>query len=215
MGHITLYTHSLSANGRKILTLSELLNLKIEIKWINVYHGEGQTEDFFNISPLGQIPALKNNSDGHIVLESNAIMIYLCEMFGDCLYYPKESKQRSAIHQWLFWESSQWQPAISVVLREIVGHRLLPNIVPAPMSTPNWNEPLFIRQLKYLESHLMKHEFLAGESLTIADLSVTGMMMYFRFAAFEFDFYPAIKNWYDYIEALPSWKKTENTLWAV
>jgi glutathione S-transferase len=51
--------------------------------------------------------------------------------------------------------------------------------------------------------------FLAGEQLTIADLSVAGMMTYARVARFPFAALPAIARWYGRIEALDAWRATE------
>lgn len=212
---LILYTHPLSANGRKVLVMAELLNLPLEIKLVNVYQGEGQTKDFFAINPLGQIPTLETPHHGKVLLESNAIMLYLCEHAGNHSFYPLNLSERSAIHQWLFWESSQWQPAISQVLRAMVGHRLLPHLIPAPLHDPQWDEPLFARQLAYLESFLSKRHspFLVGNCLSVADVSVAGMMIYFPFAKFPFDAYPHIHRWFKQIQKLPAWHKFAVTIW--
>jgi glutathione S-transferase len=210
---LILYTHPLSANGRKTLAVYHLLNLQFEIQLVNVYKGEGQSADFLKINPLGQIPALINISDGNTILESNAILMYICEAFEDHQYYNKDFEIKANIHQWLFWESSQWQPAISTILRDVVGYRLLPDLLPAPTSEPNWDNQQFKRQLEHLELHLSNHDFLVGKRLSIADISVAGMLTYFRFAKFPFNNYPAIKKWYEHIEALPAWKTTEDALW--
>lgn len=208
-----LYTHPFSANGRKVLLVSQFLQLHPEIKLINVYKGEGQVPDYLKIHPLGQIPALSNLADCLTILDSNAIMIYIADVFGNGQLYPKDPKQRAEIHQWLFWEASQWQPALSSVLKGVVGHQLVPHIVPAPVDEPNWDDPILLRQLAYLDTHLHQRPYLVGNELTIADLSVAGMMTYFRFAGFPFKNYPSISQWFNKIEMLPVWEKTADPLW--
>jgi len=208
-----LYTHPVSANGRKVVLLTKLLAVEPEIKLINVYKGEGQNPEYLKVHPLGQIPLLVNLQNGQTVSESNGILMVISEVFGDSAFYAKDANKKAAIHQWLFWESSQWQPALSSVLREIVGHELVPHYVPAPSGEPNWSDPTLKRQLAYLESHLSHQAFLAGNELTIADLSVSGMMTYFRFSGFPFKEYPAISRWFDTIEGLPAWQQTQDPLW--
>ena len=181
---------------------------------INVYKGEGKQPDYLKINPLRQIPALVNTVNLQTVLDSNAILIYIAAHFGNGQFYAKDPDQQAQMHQWLFWEASQWAPALSSVLKEVVGHALVPHIVPAPHKAPNWDDPTLNRQLAYLESHLRHQPYLVGNGLTIADLSVAGMMTYFRFAGFPFERFPSIAKWFNKIEALPAWEQTADPLWT-
>ena len=40
----------------------------------------------------------------------------------------------------LYWESSHWQPAISLILSEVVGHHLISEHVPMSSKELDWNE---------------------------------------------------------------------------
>lgn len=210
---LELYTHTLSANGRKVIVLASLLELNIKIKLTNVYQGEGQEPEFIKINSLGQIPTLVDHENEIILSESNAILIYLSEALGNGKFYAKDHKQKAKIHQWLFWEASQWQPACSKVLEQSVGHKLIPNLVPAPLQSPDWKSPLMKRQLNYIDSHLNENAYLLGGSFTIADLSIAGMMTYFHHAGFPFIDYSSLHRWYQKIESMPAWKQTEDQLW--
>ncbi|TAK72948.1 MAG: glutathione S-transferase family protein [Gammaproteobacteria bacterium] len=208
-----LYTHQDSANGRKVLAISYHLNLEPEIIKVNIYQGEGQKPDYLKINPFGKIPTLIE--DHFILWESNAILQYIAEKHGHFKLSSDDSEKRADIARWLFWESSHWQPAISAVLAPAVGHHLLPNLFPQPSENPNWNHPEFKHWATYLNTHLIQHDFLSNNTLTIADFSVAAMMTYFRFAKFPFDKFPALKDWYERIEALDAWKQSESKLWAV
>jgi len=206
MGHqntsFKLYTHPDSANGSKVLAVSYQLRLTPEIFLINVYQGDGQRPEYLAINPFGKIPAL---TDGKFILcESNAILQYIVEKYGDFQLFSRDPQKRADIIRWLFWESSHWQPTISSVLASAVGHHLLPNIIPAPTESPNWKNPELSRLLVYLNSHLEHHPFLSNDELTISDISVASMMTYFRFAKFPFATYSALSKWYGYIESLPA-----------
>ena len=68
---LKIYATTLSANGRKVLSVSRHLGLEPEIHDVNVYRGEGRTPQYLAINPSGKIPTL---IDGEFVLsESNAI----------------------------------------------------------------------------------------------------------------------------------------------
>ncbi len=207
-----LYTSPISANGRKVLALTYHLQLNAQIHTINVYNGEGQTPLYLAINPFGKIPTLV---DGDFILwESNAILQYIAENFGGEHLYSAQPKIRADISRWLFWESSTWQPAISTVLSSTVGHELVPQYVPAPTSDPYWKEPSFEKCIQFLNLHFRDNTFLVNNTLSIADISVAGMMTYFRFANFPFDQYQNLANWYTQIELLDAWQKTNVSPWG-
>lgn len=208
-----LYTHPVSANGRKVLALSHHLKLKPDIKMINVYKGEGQTTEYLSINPLGKIPTLVEKD--FVLCESNAILQYISDVYGSSNLSPSLPQAKANIARWLFWESSHWQPSTSVVLSGVVGHRLIPHLVPAPLAEPNWADPNFDNNVKFLESHLKNVKFLTGSDLTIADFSIAGMMTYFKFAKFPFQNFPNLARWYESIEALDAWKKTAVDTWTI
>jgi glutathione S-transferase len=208
----TLYTTPLSANGRKVLALCHHLGIEPEIRWVDVYRGEGRTPEYLAIHPSGKIPALV---DGDFVLwESNAILQYVSEAYGGFRLSSREPRQRADIARWLFWEAAHWQPALTEVLAAFVGHRLLPDILPAPPAPPDWDDAQLAPLLGLLAAHLGPRTYLVGGTLTIADLGVAGMATYFRAAGFPFARFPALEAWYGRIEALEAWMDTAVAPWA-
>jgi glutathione S-transferase len=208
---VTLYTTPLSANGRKVLAVSQHLGLATDIRLVNVYQGEGRSTEYLAVNPSGKIPALV---DGEFTLyESNAILQYLSEAHGDYRLWSREPKARATIARWLFWESAHWQPVLTALLSSFVGHRLFPQVFSPPLSDIDWSNELLRPLLNTLEMNLRVHPFLTGERVTIADFSVAGMMTYFRAAQFPFAKTPALSGWYARIEALDAWRSTETPLW--
>jgi glutathione S-transferase len=194
------------------LAVCRQLELNPEIHEVNVYRGEGRSPEYLAINPSGKIPTLV---DGELVLsESNAILLYLAEAHGSNQLWSSDAKQRGRIAQWLFWESAHWQPTLIGFLSAVVGHRLLPERIPRPQHTPDWNDAGVQRILETLESALGSAAFLTGPVATIADFSVAGMTTYFKAAAFPFQSFPKISGWYARIEALESWRGTLSPVWA-
>lgn len=210
---LTLYTTPLSANGRKVLAVSRQLELQPDIRLVNVYRGEGRTAEYLAINPSGKIPTLV---DGSLTLyESNAILQYLCEAHGDFRLWSRDPKERARIARWLYWECGHWQPVLSALLSTCVGHRLLPEVVPRPAASPDWEAAGLRPLLGVLGATLDASPFLAGDELTIADFAVAGMMTYFPIAGFPFKDHPQLMDWYSRIEMSEGWRATRDPLWSV
>jgi glutathione S-transferase len=208
---VTLYTTPLSANGRKALAVSLSLGLDPKLMLVNVYKGEGQASDYLNVNPQGKVPSLV---DGSLMLwESNAILQYLAEAYGDYKLWSRDPKRRADLSRWLFWESSHWQPSLTNVMRPVVAQKL--GLAPAsPKARCDWDDPQFTSLAELLDVQLSDRQFIGGEELTIADFSLAGMMTYARACAFPFESYPHIAKWYARIEALPVWQQTAAAPWS-
>ena len=205
----TLYTTLLSANGRKTLAVCHHLGLEPAVEHVNVYLGEGRTPTYLAINPLGKIPTLV---DGDLVLwESNAILQYVCDAYGEGHLWGQNAKERADISRWLFWESSHWQPVFVPILAELVGRRLRGLAVDG--LEVSWQDEHFVTAAMFLDSHLQGKDFLVGD-LSLADFSVAAMMMYVRDASFPVDQYSNIAAWHERVERLEAWKLTAYGPWA-
>lgn len=200
-----------SANFRKVVAVARYLGIEYSHASNDVYKGEGQTESYLSINKLGQIPTLVVDND--IITESNAIIIYLSEYSRTNELYASNPSSQAAINQWLFWESSQWQPVLSKVMGTHVGHKLLPSVLPAPTSPVDWDSPDCMKQMSYLESSL-KNDWLTGANISLADFSIAAMTTYFKVCEFPFHAYPNINRWYVAMNDLQSWKSTESQIWS-
>jgi len=209
---LQLYTTPLSANGRKVLAVSRQLGLAPEVRLVNVYRGEGRTPEYLALNPSGKIPTLVEGA--FRLSESNAILQYLSEAHGDYRLSSRDPQRRAEIASWLFWESAHWQPALVAVLEAHVGHRLLPQVLPAPSAPPDWQHAQLDPLLDRLERQLRERPFVAGGEPSLADFSVGGMTTYFRAADFPFGAFPALAAWYEQLGALEGWRESADPLWS-
>jgi glutathione S-transferase len=207
---LTIYSTPLSANGRKVLALKEKVGFRADVQTVNVYRGEGRTSEYLSVNSTGKIPCVVD--DEFTLAESNAILIYLSEKSQAHDVWPPDARVRARITQWLFWESAHWQPVLSKALEGMVAHRLFPQSVTP--SVPEWDSTAVKDVLRCLESALKDRSFLAGDSFSLADISVGGMATYFRVGHFPFAQYPAISQWYGRLEGAHWWRATAATLWT-
>lgn len=211
MNDLVIYSSLLSANGRKVQSVCVQLGIEAKLINTNVYAGDGQLQAYLKINPLGKIPAL---TDANIVLtESNAIIIYLSEKYGNESLHGSSVEERAEINKWLFWESSQWQPLLINTMERHVGSKLFPSIVPAPTEAAGWEDEVIRLQLHYLERSLLGKEYLVSDRLTLADFSVAAMTTYFTVANFPYEQYENMLRWRSTLSNTEAWKLTEHKMW--
>ena len=213
MRDLVIYSSLLSANCRKVQYVCLQLGIEAQVVETNVYADVEQSKEFLKVNPLHKIPAL---TDSDIVLnESNAIIIYLSEKYGRQSLYSQHAGKRAEINKWLFWESSQWQPLLIKVMERHVGNKLLPSIIPKPRKPVDWELDDCVLQLSYLNRSLSGKDYLVGDGLTLADISVAAMATYFRVAKFPYEQYENIKKWLDTISCSKAWKLTTHPIWQI
>ncbi len=207
----TLYTTGLSANGRNVLAAARELGLEPAIERVDVYRGEGRAPSYLAVNPAGKVPTLVEGA--FTLSESNAILTYMSEAHAACALWSREPRGRADIARWMYWEASEWQPALVTVLAGRVA-QLLELTAPAPAQAVDWTHARFVRAARHLDAHLEGQAFLVAPWPTLADFSVAGMMTYARAAGFPFAAFPRIAAWYARMEAMASWQATAEGPWA-
>lgn len=94
-------------NGYKIQLFLEEAGLPHRIVGVDIGAGEQFEPSFLQIAPNNRIPAIVDHApaDGGApisVFESGAILVYLAEKTGRFL--PKETRERTQVLEWLFWQ---------------------------------------------------------------------------------------------------------------
>lgn len=200
-----LYYHPASPFARKVLVAASLLGVELQTQMVDLFAGEGQSPEFLRLNPQGKVPTLV---DGDFSLwESNAIVQYLAAQARESPLFPADARSRADILRWQFWESSSWAPACIVYVYE----RLLKPMLgrgEADEEEIKKNEEKFHRLAKMLDGHLSNQPWLAGDAMTLADLSVAPVLMYAESARYPMDDYPHIAAWFGKIQQLPAWIAT-------
>jgi glutathione S-transferase len=201
----TLYTTALSANGRKPLAVANHLAIDVTVTSVNVYQGEGQADWYLAVNPWGKVPTLV---DGELVLwESNAILVYMSEVYGDFALLSRDGRQRADILRWLFWESSQWQPVLNRVLAPRVRQLLFPD-ASAPPAVVAWHDTELERLMKVLGTVVDARGFICGSGVSLADFAIAGMTTYFPAADFPEHDYPSVAAWLRRMAEVEAWEST-------
>ncbi|MCW5672371.1 MAG: glutathione S-transferase [Hydrogenophaga sp.] len=153
-----------SINVRKVVLCAQVLGLELPRTDAGLSHGIVDTPDYRARNPNGLVPLLQ---DGDFTLwESNAIVRYLCARQNQL--YPGDLRQRFDAERWMDWQQTTLNPAGSPGFKQWIrtpaaqrNHQVIAQSVAA-------TEPLFT----LLDEHLSRQPFMAGDTLTMADIPI-------------------------------------------
>lgn len=197
-----LYVHRLSPNALKTIITAEHCGSPVELVDVDLGGGEQRSEAYLAINPNGRVPTLV---DGNFVLwESNAIMQYLAEKAGERTIWPDNPRVRADIARWQFWGVGQLAAATrpfqwEYLFKAMVGQGEPDQGVLAAAEAP------MIACAEVLEGTLSKQPFLAGEQMTLADISIAASLIYAEAARMPLAQFPALQRWRQKVSAIPAW----------
>ena len=191
----TLYGDSQSGNCYKVQLLMNHLDIEFEWHHINILGGGTHTDEFLAMNPNGKIPVLKL-LDGTYLSESNAIMNYLAD---GSRYLPEDCLLRAQVLQWQFFEQYNLEPPLSTsrfIVKDLGRPKKHEQILQAKKASG-------YKALQVMETHLEKHEWMVGDSITIADLSLFGYAHVAHEGGFGLSDFPFIMAWLKRIKDHP------------
>jgi GST-like protein len=201
-------------NGVKVtVMLEELLALgfkgaEYDAWLIRIGLGDQFSSGFVAVNPNSKIPALLDRSGAEPirVFESGSILVYLAEKFGALL--PTATAARAECLSWLFWQMGS-----APYLGGGFGHFYTYAPVKIEYAIDRFAMEVK-RQLDVLDRRLADHEYLAGDTYTIADIAVFpwygGLVKGWAYGAAEFlsvQDYKNVQRWADALLERPAVKR--------
>ena len=215
VGKHPLQLYSLGTpNGVKVtIMLEELLALghsgaEYDAWLINIGSGDQFGSGFVEINPNSKIPALLDRSEPTPirVFESGSILLYLAEKFG--AFLPKDRAGRTETLNWLFWQMGS-----APYLGGGFGHFYAYAPIKIEYAIDRFAMEVK-RQLDVLDRQLADHEYLAGDTYTLADIAIFpwygAVAKGLAYGAAEFlsvQDYTHVQRWADAILARPAVKR--------
>src|SRR6516225_7654355 len=117
-------------------------------------------------NPNGLVPLI--DDDGFLLWESNAIVRYLAGKHATGSMLPSDPQRRADADRWMDWQTTTLQPAMGGAFMNLV--RLPPEKRDAAAVEPSRKRSEAC--VAILEGALARHQFVAGDSLTIGDISL-------------------------------------------
>lgn len=187
---LTIYGDVRSGNCLKVLYLVNRLGLAYRWCHVDILAAETRTPEFLAINPAGQIPVVEFD-DGRCLAQSNAILLHLAR--GTDLV-PVDPWTAARMMEWLFREQYSHEPTIAVCrYYEFYLGKTDEELDPEKVTGGN-------RALDRMERHLENHDWLAGDRLSVADISLVAYTRLAREGGFELSPRPAIRRWIGAVE---------------
>ncbi|KAL0832362.1 hypothetical protein ABMA28_001794 [Loxostege sticticalis] len=180
-----------SAPCRAVLLTARALNINLNLKLVDLHHGEHLKPEYLKLNPQHTVPTLVD--DGFSIWESRAIITYLVNKYakGNPLY-PEEPKARALVDQRLYFDiGTLYQKFSDYFYPQVFGG------APADKEKFTGVE----NALKLLDTFLEGQKYCAGNNLTVADLSLIASVSSLEASDVNFLKYPNIKRWYETVKS--------------
>jgi glutathione S-transferase len=155
--------------------------------------------DYLKLNPNGKVPTVV---DGDLVIwESHTILRYLATKHGKTDLYPTDAAARSQVERWMDWTLA----SLNYQYVQVFKDSKKPDAERAPTFAADAKE--LGAQLAILETATAGKPFIAGNTLTLADIAL-GPIVH-RCLDFPVELPPltGLRAWRDKLKAKPSFKK--------
>jgi GSH-dependent disulfide-bond oxidoreductase len=186
-------------NGWKISIMLEECKLPYVVKYVNIVKGDQFKKSFLKIAPNNRMPAIidPNGPGGKpiSVFESGAILQYLGNKTGK--FYPKRTRDRVEVDQWLFWQMGGLGPMAGQAHH---FRQYAPDELPYAIAryTNECN-----RLYGVMNAQLKDREYLAGK-YSIADMACVGWIKPYKRQGQDLDDFKHLKRWFETMMAKPA-----------
>ncbi len=171
---------------------------------VNLREGEHKQPPYLAKQRFGQVPLLVDNENGRHLCQSASILEYLADRTGK--FGGADLDERIRAREWMFWDFDRLAPHIYRPRAARAGLRQFDAAVLAQHETEGK------AALKVLDNHLAGRNWLVGDSPTIADIDVYGVIAYAAAGGYDLAAYPNVSAWMGRIQALPGFAPAEALL---
>lgn len=190
---IELFEFGLSGNCHKIRMMLSLLRLEYTRHAVNGAEREHKSTEYLAMNPLGQVPVLKDGNT--IIRDSQAILVYLARAYGADHWFPADATQAAQVTAWLSTAANEVARGPNALRLHYKFERAI-NLDEATAITNNL--------LAILNQHLEHHDWLATDTITIADIAIYPYIALANEGNVDLTPFLYVENWLGRIEML-SW----------
>ncbi|XP_076369105.1 glutathione S-transferase 1-like [Tachypleus tridentatus] len=198
---IDLYEMPASGPCRAVRMVAKIIGVDLNLKEVNLRAGDQNKPEFVKMNPQHCVPTI--DDAGFYLWESRAIMKYLVNKYSpESSLYPKDAQKRAVVDRMLFFDLG--------TLYKAQGEFFYPQIFhgQAPDSEKENN---YKTALGYLEKYLEKSSYVAGDQLTLADISIMASLSMMEVLDYDFSNYPKITAWISNMkQEIPDYKEVND-----
>ncbi|XP_001360129.2 glutathione S-transferase E14 isoform X1 [Drosophila pseudoobscura] len=191
-----LYYDDRSPPVRSCLILIRLLAIDVELRFVDLFMGAQFEKAFLSVNPQHSVPVLVH--DELVLTDSHAILIHLAEKFDVAgTLWPKEHDARIQVLNRMLFECSFLFRRDSDFMSEIV-RRGFANVDVAH------HERKLTEAYGIMEQYLERHDYMAGDQLTLADISIVTTLSTVNLM-FRLSHWPRLERWFAAMQQLDAY----------
>lgn len=198
---IKIWGRNTSSNVQKAMWAVGEIGIAYERIDIGGAFGKNREPAYLAMNPNGLIPTLEEE-DGFLLWESNSIARYLAAKHRSAIE-PADLRARALAHQWMDWQLSVVNPAITPVFWGLV--RTPPE--KRDHAAIDAGKAKTTEAMKMLDARLGKTRFVAGDAFSYGDIPVGVMARRFRDLVPERPQLDHLERWYAEIAARPAFQE--------
>jgi glutathione S-transferase len=198
---IRIWGRTDSSNVQKVLWCCGELGLEFERLDVGGKFGGNKEKPYLDMNPNGLVPTVR---DGNFTLwESNSIMRYLVDKYGEGRVLPSTPEGRADTNRWMDWQLTTLGPAIVPLFWNLIRtpeDKRDPNVIKNALqkSASAW---------QIVDSYLASKKFVSGDALTLGDIPL-GVWAYRWFnLPIERPELPKLDAWYKRLCERPPYQK--------
>lgn len=167
---ITVFGDPIATCTMRVELTLKLLDVPYEMSYIDLMSGAHKHPDHLARQPFGKVPALHDKETGVTLFESRCLMRYVASKAGGQLYGESNIAKRAIIDNWMEVESNCYNKPVSTIVYERyfkpVYFKGVEDVAASAAAEKELETVLDV-----YESHLGRNKFLAGNEISLADVS--------------------------------------------
>ncbi|KAG5875136.1 hypothetical protein JTB14_018679 [Gonioctena quinquepunctata] len=215
---LKFYYDMLSPPSRSLYILLKLTNIPFQACAVNLLKGEQLSEEYKQkCSKFQKVPVI-HDKDFRLT-QSSGILRYLTREYPiDECWYPKDSKIRARVDEFLEWQHLNTRLNCVTFFRNkwIIPYKT--GVKPSEQTTSK-DKSAVLKTLKEFEDFFLKDDpFIAGKEMTFSDISAACDIEQTRFGGYDArNDFPRIKNWIEVVknECNPYYDEAHDCLYKV
>lgn len=172
MVNVVVYGDDKALCTQRVLIMLEELNLKYELKKVDLSKGEQRESEFLKLNPFGKVPAIEYGD--RTLFESRSILRYIAKNNLDI----EDLLGSTDTDLWLEVESQQFNPPASKIVYEKVFKKWSDETQDKPDKQGKPDQDILADSVKSLErvldvyeTQLENNTYISGDTYSIADIS--------------------------------------------
>lgn len=165
--------------------LAKHIGVEVNTKMIDLNALDQMSPEYLEMNPQHTVPTINDN--GFTLWESRAIMTYLVRKYApNSTLIPKDLKKRAVMERMLYFDVATFYKAL--------GEYFYPKLFDGNELEAK-NEVKLKFSLELMDQFLAKNKYMAGDQLTLADISLLASMTFPIIMEYDLTGYTNLDNW--------------------